>query len=204
MKRVHYAWVICLAGTLMIVCNMGLCSNILTTYLPFIEATGISGSQGSAILSIRCLFSLLSMFVVAAYYRKLSLRLGVFLATLMGAAGSLLFSVGGSAAVYFTAAAVCGVGYGFGSTIPMAILVKNWFSARQGLALGICAAGSGLATVIFSPILSAIAGRLSLGAAFRFQTCVFLLVGFCCCCWCGTRPGKRGWNPMGRGRPERL
>ena len=35
MKRIHYAWVICLCGMWLFVCNMGLCSNILSVYLPF-------------------------------------------------------------------------------------------------------------------------------------------------------------------------
>ena len=42
MKRGHYAWAVCFSCLLLFLCNMGLCSNILTVYLPFIEARGIS------------------------------------------------------------------------------------------------------------------------------------------------------------------
>ena len=45
-KQLHYAWIVCLCGLWLFVCNMGLCSNILAVYLPFIEADGISDSMG--------------------------------------------------------------------------------------------------------------------------------------------------------------
>ena len=89
-KQLHYAWVICLCGLWMFVCNMGLCSNILSVYLPFIEAGGISHSMGSAILSIRCLFSFAVTFLAELYYRKLSLRRGVFLASLVGVVSAVV------------------------------------------------------------------------------------------------------------------
>ena len=45
-KKPHYAWIICLCGLWLFVTNMGLCSNILSVYLPFIEGTGLSDSMG--------------------------------------------------------------------------------------------------------------------------------------------------------------
>ena len=97
MKRIHYAWVICLCGLWLFVCNMGLCSNILSVYLPFIEASGLSDSMGSAILSIRCLFSFAVTFLVELYYRKLSLRTGILIASIIGAVSAAVYSIGGSA-----------------------------------------------------------------------------------------------------------
>ena len=94
MIKRHYAWVVCLCGLWLFVCNMGLCSNILSVYLPFIEAEGLSDSMGSAILSIRCLFSFAVTFLVEFYYRKLSLRRGIFLASLIGAASAVVYSAG--------------------------------------------------------------------------------------------------------------
>ena len=74
MKKIHHAWVICLASLWLYLCNVGLLSNILTIYLPFIEATGIGHSAGSAILSVRSLFSFVTTFFVGYYFRKFSLR----------------------------------------------------------------------------------------------------------------------------------
>ena len=147
MKKLHYAWVVCLCGLWMFVCNMGLCSNILSVYLPFIEAGGLSDSMGSAILSIRCLASFAVTFLVELYYRKLSLRLGILLATLIGAASAAVYAVGGSALVYYAAAVLGGVAYGLGCIYPTSLLLANWFHTHRGLALGVSSAGSGVATI---------------------------------------------------------
>ena len=82
MKKPHYAWAICLACVWLYLSNIGFCSNVLTVYLPFIEAGGLSDSAGSAILSVRCLFSFLATFGVEAYYKRLSLRAGILIASM--------------------------------------------------------------------------------------------------------------------------
>ena len=117
-RQFHYAWVICFAGLVMMLCNMGMCSNLLTVYLPFIEESGLSHSMGSAILSIRTLFAFLALFGVRLYYQKLSLRTGILLVTLLGAASMAVFSIGGSPLVYYLAAAMVGIAYAMGSVFP--------------------------------------------------------------------------------------
>ena len=99
MKRFHYAWVILVACTLITVCNVGLCSTVISAYLPYIEATGISDSDGSMMMSIRNLFAVAGMFLVSKYYRFISIRNGVALATILGGVATLIFSVGGSVPV---------------------------------------------------------------------------------------------------------
>ena len=155
MKKNNTAWLICAAGMLAMLCNMGLSSNILAVYLPFIEETGISGAQGSAIVSVRCISSFVSMFLVAEFYKKISLRRGIALSALIGCAGYLVFAAGGSIFVYYVGAVLFGISYGFGTMIPVSILITRWFEQDKGTALGICSAGTGAATIIFSPIITA-------------------------------------------------
>ncbi len=174
MKKPHYAWSVCLACLLLYVCNMGLCSNILTIYLPFIEETGISDSAGSAILSIRCLFSFLTTFAVDRFYKSLSIRRGLLLVSLIGVASPLVFCVGGGVFSYYIGAALAGIAYGAGCIYPSALLITNWFSSRRGLAVGISSAGSGISTMLFSPALSAIVLQLSLKTAFVVQSAFML------------------------------
>ncbi|MBR5590612.1 MAG: hypothetical protein IKW40_03690, partial [Anaerotignum sp.] len=154
MKRFHYAWVICLTCLWLFICNMGLCSNILTLYLPFIEATGISDSMGSAILSVRCFSSFITTFFVGVFYQKFSLRIGILIASLTGAAGSLVFALGGNAFIYYIGAVLLGIAYGAGCVYPVSLLLTNWFHTRKGLAVGISFSGSGVCMTFFSPLLS--------------------------------------------------
>ena len=205
MKKPHYAWVICLCGLWLFVCNMGLCSNILSVYLPFIEAGGISDSMGSAILSIRCLFSFAVTFLVELYYRKLSLRRGIFVASLIGALSAAVYSLGslaplgGSPLVYYTGAALGGIAYGLGAIYPTALLLSRWFHSHRGLAVGISSAGSGVATMLFSPLVTALVLRYSLRTAFLVQAGFMLLSALCLYLLLRDDPSQKGLAPYGAG-----
>ena len=199
MKKPHYAWVVCFCGLWMFVCNMGLCSNILSVYLPFIEAGGISDSMGSAILSIRCLFSFAVTFLVELYYRKLSLRWGIFLASLTGALSALIYSVGGSPFFYYTGAALGGICYGLGAIYPVSLLLSNWFHTHRGLALGVSSAGSGVAAMVFSPLVSALTLRYSLSPTFLLQAAFMLACALGVFLLLRDSPAEKGLSPYGEG-----
>ncbi len=194
-KQLHYAWVICLCGLWLFLCNQGLCSNMVSVYLPFIEATGISHSLGSTILSIRCLFSFAVTFLVEVYYRKLSLRTGVFLACLIGVLSSVVYAVGGSAPVYYVGAALAGIAYGLGCMYPVSLLLTNWFHTSKGLALGISTAGSGIPAMLFSHLISDLVLRYSLRVTFLFQALFMLISAVCIFLLLRDEPAQKGLTP---------
>ncbi len=195
--RKHYAWVICAVGLWISLCNMGLCSNILTIYLPFIEKTGISDSMGSAIISVRCLFSFLSMFIVDYLYWKLSLRKGIFLASLIGAAAPLVFFIGGAPA-YFCGAAMAGIAYGAGCIYPVSLLITNWFSTHRGLALGVSSAGSGVATMLILPMISSVILNHSLRTAFLVHAGILFSSAVVIFFLVRDTPAEKGLQPYGQ------
>ena len=198
MKK-HYAWVICLACMWLNLCNMGLCSNILTVYLPFIEATGISGGMGSAILTVRSLFSFLATFAVGVFYQKLSLRKGILAATLIGALGPVVFCMGRSPFVFYAGAALCGICYGAGTIFPISLLLANWFNTHRALALGIAAAGSGISTLIFPPLLSSVITVRSLNAAFLIHAAFMAVSAVLLFLVIRDRPSDIGTKAFGEG-----
>ncbi len=198
-KKLHYGWVICLCGMWLFVCNMGLCSNILSVYLPFIEAGGLSHSMGSAILTVRCLSSFAVTFLVGLYYQKLSLRRGVLVASLLGAVSAAVYSLGGSAFVYYAAAALGGVAYGLGSIYPVSLLLTRWFHTKRGFAIGISSAGSGVAISVFSPLVTALATRYSLRTTFLLQAGFMLISALCVFLLLRDDPAQKGLLPYGEG-----
>lgn len=203
-KKIHYAWVSCGVGTLMYFCNMGLCNNAMSVFLPFIEGVeGFSGTQGSTIITVRCISSLISMFFVAGYYDKIGMRLGAALATAMSALGYLIYSFGGSVAVYYIGAVVAGMGYSFGAIIPASILINNWFDRRRGLALSISTAGTGICSVLTPSLITMAAEKLGLSAALR---CVFFFDIICCAViflLARNSPAAMGMEPYGAGETDK-
>lgn len=175
MKKLHYSWIVCATGTLLLICTVGATSNAFATYLPFIKALGYTGAQVSSILSVRCLFSLIGMLCVESYYKALNLRAGLVLSCLMSAAGFASYSVASNIWMYYFSAMLCGFAYGFGSLIPISILIRRWFNSKRAYAISLCAAGTGIATICLPPVATLLAESYSLANAF-FAEAVFLVV----------------------------
>lgn len=82
--RVHYAWVICGACTLMLFVAMGLNSNVFTVYQPYILSRyAFSNTQCSLLITVRCLFSIVGIMTVERICRRFTLRATVAMGALL-------------------------------------------------------------------------------------------------------------------------
>ena len=188
MKNIHRAWAVCLGCTLALLVCGGLCIN------------AFSVTQTSMITTACSVTFLLCMFVVNTYYDKLGYRAGLTLAVLLGVGSFVLFAEARTLPGYYLAGMLAGVSHGLGAMLPASILMLRWFSSRRGTAIGICAAGTGISAVVFSPILSALIERFSLRVCFYFEALVSLLAAGLV----SSHPGKPGglrpcpvWNTGG-------
>ena len=168
-NRVHYGWVICFSCTMLMICTMGFCNGVFPVYIPFLERRGMTGAQASALLSIRCLFGIVGMLLAEPFYRRVSMRLGLAITCFVTAGAFFLYGAAESVWVYDAAAAVGGIGYGFGTMIPVGILIKRWFNQRRGVVVGICAAGSGISITLFSRLVTRIIEIFGVVARFLAQ-----------------------------------
>lgn len=176
-KNLRLAIATCAGCTLMLLVTTGIAMNVFSAAQPYILAqNGFSNTQTSLIVTVRSVFYLLCMLVIDRYYHRLGHRAGCALACLLAAFSFAVFAMAKSLAAYYFAGALAGISCGLGSMIPATILIHRWFYAHRGLALGICAAGSGLATVVFCPVLTELIERSGLAAAF------WLTAGFCAVC----------------------
>jgi len=145
---------------------------------------------------------LLGTFAIGRYYRRLGYRTGCALAAMLACVSFLLFAAAKSLAAYYFAGAVAGVSYALGSMVPASILMRRWFRAHSGLAIGICSAGTGLATVVFSPLFTAIAESGGVDRAFlwtaAFCAAAAVLVFFLI----RSDPAALGLEPWGKAAPE--
>ena len=169
-RKPHYAWAICLGCTVSMFAILGVCVNTFSVVLPYIRTqNGFSHTQVSLLPTVRMIFYLLSVAVSTQVCRRISYRLCVTGSAVLSTLAMVLYAHARTIAVCYAASALVGVGYGLGSTVPTSILMTRWFHEKRGLALGICSAGSGLATVVLSPVLVSIVERRGLAACFLFQ-----------------------------------
>ena len=203
MKKIHYAWAICLACTLLMFCNIGLSSNVISVYLPFIEAEGISGSQGSAIITVRCVAAFVSSFFAVAYYKKLSLRTGSVVAMLICAVSSLTYALAGNNVyVYYAASVLAGTAYSIGSVIPMSVLTENWFCEHKGLAVGIATTGSGICNLVFVPAITYMVVNSGLKLSYMVQTVFTLVCAVLVFALVRDNPQSMGLKRLGEEKPD--
>lgn len=199
MKKLHYSWMICLTCVLLLLCNSGMPANILPVYLPFLEEAGYSGTQSSSLVTIRCFAGVLGMLVVTQLYQKISLRAGLTLCSGLVGAAFALMSTARSYPAYAVGAAMLGVSYGVGAIIPVSMLINNWFVRRKATAMSICAAGTGVSAMLLPPIITRIAERISLRAAFCATGGLAFMILFLAAVVIRNQPEQLGLRPYGYG-----
>ena len=182
-KNLRRAMLSCAGCTLMLFVTCGLAFNVFSAAQPYVLAqNGFTNTQTSLITTIRSAAYLLGTFAIGRYYRRLGYRIGCALAAMLACVSFLLFAAAKSLAAYYFAGAVAGVSY--------------------ALAIGICSAGTGLATVVFSPLFTAIAEAGGVDRAFLWTAAfcaaaaalVFFLIR--------SDPAALGLEPWGKATPE--
>lgn len=177
MKRIHYGWFVCAGCALLLFCTSGLSINAFTVYQPYLlQQKHFTNAQSSAIITVRSLFSFLAMFLTGRYYRRFSLRTGMAISGALIVLGFLVFGLAESHFTHCLAAAAVGVGYGFGTMIPIAIVLEHWFVAKRTLAIGICSAVTGFSTLGIPSALTWLIEAHGLKHAFLMEALLIALL----------------------------
>lgn len=158
--------------------TVGLISAAFSVYLPYIiSSNNFTNTQTSTLITIRSLVAFIALFLITKYYEKFDIRLGVTLAGLTEVIAFFLWGFAKSYTTYAVAACFAGIAYGLGCMVPVTIIINRWFQDKKALALGICAAGTGVASIIVPPVITVIIERASLKTAFIVESC-FVLIAF--------------------------
>lgn len=178
MKRIHYGWFVCIGCALLLFCTSGLSVNAFTVYQPYILLKhAFTNTQSSTIITVRSLFSFVAMFFTGRYYKIFTLRTGIAISGILIVLGFVLFGMASGYAVCCAAAALIGLGYGFGTMIPVAIVLDHWFMQKRTFAIGICSACTGLSTLGIPSFLTWLIESYGLRTAFFSEAvCIAVLL----------------------------
>lgn len=174
-------WRECIAATLALFCTTGMNVNAFAVFIPYLrDMLALTYTQSSNFIMVRSLFAFGSMFVIRRFYDKLEIRLGFTLSMGLAALAAFAYSLAGNYLGLCGAAAISGLAYGLGGMYPAAILIHRWFPTHDGLAMGICAAGTGLAVTLGAPVFTALAEAFGVRLSLRYIM-AFLLVSTVIC-----------------------
>jgi sugar phosphate permease len=170
--------VVCAGCTLLTAVTMGMITNTgFSIYLPYIAERGsFSGVGISFLVTVRSVFTLVGMFVLPAYYKKLDIRAGATLSVVMAAGAFAVFGLAESKFLYYVGVAAAGIAYGLGSMIPVSIVINRWFVEKKALAIGIASCGTGLATLIVPPLAAALIAAFGLKITLYLEAAAVLAV----------------------------
>lgn len=170
MDKKKYRWVICAGCTLMFFCTAGLGMTGFSVYQPYlISVGGLTNAQASLLTSIRSMFTFFTMFVSARILNKTDIRLGGTLSVLGITLSLFLYGIADSFPIYMLAAGVAGICYAIGGMLAVSVMIHRWFEEHQGLAVGICSAGSGFSAVIGTPVITWMIESFSMKQAFFIE-----------------------------------
>lgn len=172
----HRAWLVCLGGALAMFAVMGLGVNVFSIYQPeIIRLNGFTDAQGSWITTTRSLFILATLLCVNQLCARFGLRRVMSAGVLLVGLSCLCFAFADRFLLYCAAAALTGVGYCLAGMVPISLAVGRWFQDRQGLALGLASAGSGVSTVFAPVLLTGVVKGQGITAAFLWEGAVMFL-----------------------------
>jgi MFS family permease len=183
---------------------MGAVSNAFSIYMPYIrDEFGLTNAQTSTLVTMRLIVAFVCMLLIGKYYDLFNIRVGGSLAAAFGGLTFLIYSFASDFTLFAVGAGVSGLAYGFGSMVPVSILMTRWFDDHKALAISICSAGSGLGSIILPPVVTGLLSTLSMPTVFRIEAAFILLCAAVIYLAIRNYPHDMGLTRLGENR-ERL
>lgn len=156
-RKLHYAWIMMGACFVLQAATTGIYLNCSGLYTPqIVKEFAFSNGSFALAVTIRTIATSISMLMCAKMFSRKTFKLIYIIS-------ALTCSIAFSSQIFFTRVwqwyisnAVLGFALGFIMTIPLNLMLQNWFKARQGLAMGVAMTGSGIMGMLMNPISSVI------------------------------------------------
>lgn len=146
-RKNYYYWIILGCGMSMGFLNIGHAA-LLNPLMPFLKANlDLSYSQISALTTVRTASALFATLVTNKAFDRLGLKVSVAASFCSAALSCVVFGTASDFAMCLAAAVFSGFAFGMGGMIPASLLIRRWFKDNRGAAMGLCSAGSGLASM---------------------------------------------------------
>ena len=202
MKKIHYGWFVCLVCTGVMFSALGLTSTAFSVFLPYlIKAAHLTNTEGGLIPTIRPIVSMIIVFFSDQSYRKFGMRYSLVLGCLSLACAYLFFSFA-SLPFYMIAAMFAGVSYALGGMLTISLLIHAWFDSDRGMAIGFCSAGSGLASFIVPPVVTAIIEKYSVREALIVPAIFAVVIAVLTILVVRDKPEDKGLQPYRNDKAE--
>lgn len=197
-KSSNYAWGVLVLLILMQFVYAGLTLSTVTLYMEPILAAHPELSRTAYALTITLNGG--ANAIMSVFYGRLVEKFGmksmISFCSLLMIAGVLLYATGTSIWMFYLAAILQGISLCFCSGASCSIIFSKWFAHSTGTLLSATAIGSGLAGVIFSPIVSKWIGTIGWTASLYINCAIVVFTAIVLIVFLKDSPEKYGVKPM--------
>lgn len=196
-----YGWLLVAAGFLIMATCYTIMVSGMSLFQPHIVADlGISVGTYNTANSLSTLVSIVGALVVGNVVDRVPGRILGGLSVAITAAALVGFACVGEAWQLFVLFAIDGLVVVAGTRLLISIVVTNWFTVKQGLAVALALSGSGFGGAILGPVVNGLIGAYGWRTAFLVLATVCFIISFpITVAVFHSRPSDIGLEPYGVG-----
>ena len=149
--KIFYGWYIVAAGLIIMSVGWGIVFNTASLFIePVGNDLGLSRQGINTTLTIRSLCQLIVYFFSGILYSKVKIKSLMKIASITLPISFFLHSYAESQAMLYLLTAISGVSIVLVGTLPISIILNNWFHERKGFVIGLALMGSGIGGMLFN------------------------------------------------------
>ncbi|MDO5417556.1 MAG: MFS transporter [Lachnospiraceae bacterium] len=194
-----YGWIIVLSCILLSASSTGLLSYFNALFVaPVTESLGVGRASFMVYSTCSTVTTMLLMPFIGGLFKKYSLKLLIIAGAVLGGCAHFCYSISNHVYGFYFGGFLAGTAICLYGSIPMTMLLANWFNDKRGFVTGIAFTGSGLVSSLFSPVIANIISRYGWRTGYRVIAIsilvttllnVFLLIK--------VKPSDLGQEPLG-------
>ena len=178
-RRPYFGWWLVVSGFLI----MGTCYTTMVSGMSLfqphlVEDLGITVGTYNMANSMSTLVSIIGSLVIGNVVDRVDGRILGGLSVAITAAALIGFAYVGAAWQLFLLFAIDGLVIVAGTRLLISIVLTNWFTLKQGLAVAVALSGSGFGGAIFSPAASSLIAAVGWRASFMVLAAVCFIIAF--------------------------
>lgn len=173
-----YGWVV-VAGCVMLRLGLGIPNYSMSVFLiPMCESLDISRAAFSFYSTFSHIMTMVMLPFIGKWFRKYSFKLLLYAGAVMTTIAIFCYSLVSEVWHFYLFSALNGIFSGFLNSVPIAMLMANWFLERRALATSIAFAGSGISAMFVVPLANSIIENSSWNNAFRIIAFIYMVLVF--------------------------
>ena len=162
-------------------CSIGITANCFGLfYTPMSEALGVGRRQVAMIITFRGLAQAFAAPRAAKLLRKVPVSAVLTAGVLLSAGSVLIMAFSSNLDVLYAAGILLGCGMCCCSTLPISMIIRNWYGENNAAKLGIAMGCTGIFAAVFNVILGAVI--TARGYREGFITMAAVVLAFCLPC----------------------